>query len=72
MPLIQAPETEAEGVTPEVRSMLVQMYELAMLLRKRRFARGALELNMPEVEVDLGEHGEVIGAHLASHDESHR
>ncbi len=72
MPLIQAPETEAEGVTPEVRSMLVQMYELAMLLRKRRFARGALELNMPEVEVDLGEHGEVIGAHLASHDESHQ
>jgi ribonuclease R len=27
---------------------------------------------MPEVEIDLGEQGEVVGAHLASHDESHQ
>lgn len=27
---------------------------------------------MPEVEVELGEQGEVVGAHLASHDESHQ
>ena len=43
-----------------------------MILRKRRFKRGALELNMPEVEIDLGEQGEVVGAHLASNDESHQ
>ena len=43
-----------------------------MILRKRRFQRGALELNMPEVEIDLGEQGEVVGAHLASNDESHQ
>ena len=38
-----------------------RMLELAMILRRRRFARGALELNMPEVEIDLGDQGEVVG-----------
>ena len=52
--------------------MLGQMLELAMILRRRRFARGALELNLPEIEIDLGEQGEVTGAHLAVNDESHQ
>ena len=39
---------------------------------KRRFARGGLELSMPEIEIDLGEQGEVVGAHLASNDVSHQ
>ena len=52
--------------------MIARMLELAMLLRRRRFKRGALELNMPEVEIDLGDQGEVVGAHLASHDVSHQ
>ncbi len=43
-----------------------------MILRRRRFERGALELNMPEVEIDLDDEGKVKGAHLASHDESHQ
>ena len=66
------PEAPHEGVSPELVALLGKMLELARLLRKRRFARGALELNMPEVEIDLGEQGEVVGAHLASHDESHQ
>ena len=45
--------------------MLGEMLELAMILRSRRFERGALELNLPEVEIDLGDQGEVTGAHLA-------
>jgi ribonuclease R len=61
-----------EGVTPEVRDLLVKMLELAMILRKRRFARGALELVMPEVEVELDDNGQVVGAHLAPDDESHQ
>ena len=32
-----------------------------MILRRRRFDRGALELNMPEVEIELGDQGEVVG-----------
>ncbi len=71
--VIQHPEGElASSLYPEVREMVARMLELAMLLRKRRFKRGALELNMPEVEIDLGEQGEVVGAHLASHDVSHQ
>ena len=37
--------------------MLGQMLELAMILRRRRFDRGALELNLPEVEIELGHGG---------------
>ena len=48
------------------------MLELAMILRRRRFARGALELNLPEVEIELGEQGQVTGAHLAVNDQSHQ
>jgi ribonuclease R len=48
------------------------MLDLARILRKRRIARGALELVMPKVEVDLGDAGQVVGAHLASDDESHQ
>jgi ribonuclease R len=70
--VLKAPDAEHEGVTPEVRDMLLKMLELAMILRKRRFQRGALELDMPKVAVDLGERGEVVGAHLEKDDESHQ
>ena len=69
--LLANPEAGAE-LAPEIRALVGRMHELAMILRKRRFARGALELTMPEVEVELGNEGEVVGAHLASHDESHQ
>ncbi len=71
-PVMNAPAEPHEGVEPEVASQLGLMLELAMVLRKRRFARGALELNMPEIEIDLGAEGQVVGAHLASHDASHQ
>jgi ribonuclease R len=71
-PVMNAPAEPHEGVEPEVASQLGLMLELAMVLRKRRFARGALELNMPEIEIDLGAGGQVVGAHLASHDASHQ
>lgn len=70
--VMMEPDAEHEGVAPEVVGLLGKMLELARILRARRVARGALELSMPEVEIDLGEQGEVIGAHLASNDESHQ
>lgn len=70
--VMKAPEADHEGVAPEVARMLGTMLELAQILRRRRFERGALELNMPAVEVDLGDQGEVVGAHLAVNDESHQ
>ena len=71
--ILQHPDGEAAtALSPELREMLKRMLELAMILRGRRFKRGALELSMPEVEIDLGEQGEVVGAHLASNDVSHQ
>lgn len=66
------PEEAVEGVSPEVRALLDRMLTLAMILRKRRFKRGALELTMPEVQVQLGDAGEVVGASLSHDDESHQ
>lgn len=59
-------------VAPRVLKLLQQMYALAMILRKRRFARGALDLDLPEVKIDMDRDGKVTGAHVVSHDESHQ
>lgn len=68
----QGSEGEDVDVSPKVRQLLKQMHELAMILRKRRFDRGALNLDLPEVKVDMHRDGKVAGAHLVSHDESHQ
>jgi ribonuclease R len=59
-------------LAPEVDALLERMFTLAMTLRKRRFRRGALELSMPELEIDLDKDGSVTGAHLAQNTESHQ
>lgn len=59
-------------LTPEVDTLLDGMFELAMILRKRRFKRGSLELSMPEVQIDLDTDGRVSGAHTAVNTESHQ
>jgi ribonuclease R len=60
------------AVEPEVLKLLVRMRDLAMILRKRRLKRGALELNMPEVELEYDDQGRVSGAHFLKHDVSHQ
>ena len=70
--VMKNPDGAHEGVAPEVVKMVANMLSLAMTLRRRRFTRGALELSLPEVEVELDRDGKVAGAHLASHDESHQ
>ncbi|QDU87492.1 Ribonuclease R [Pirellulimonas nuda] len=70
------PPPAGEGVkatlTPEVDALVADMFELAMMLRRRRLERGALELNMPEIKVDLDKDGRVSGAHLETQTESHQ
>lgn len=61
-----------DNLSPEVDTLLADMFELAMAVRKRRFERGALELSMPEVEIDLDKNGKVCGAHVAQNTESHQ
>jgi ribonuclease R len=60
------------AVPEEIHSLLMRMRELALILRDRRFRRGALELDMPEVELDYDDAGKVTGAHFAVHDLSHQ
>ena len=68
----QVSEAELPVVEPKVLALLKRMYELAMILRKRRFMRGALDLALPEVKIDMDRDGKVTGAHIVSHDESHQ
>jgi ribonuclease R len=72
LPIIEHPEQHGEGVSTKVRSLLVRMHTLAMMLRKKRFARGALDLQLPEVKIDFDADGRVTGAHQTVHDESHQ
>ena len=53
-------------------ALLGHMHALAMLLRKRRFPAGALELDMPEIKVDLDATGRVVGATRQANTESHQ
>ena len=59
-------------LTPEVHALLGRMHKLAMLLRGRRMKRGALELSMPELEIELDRDGRVCGAHVEENTESHQ
>ncbi|MFN9050627.1 MAG: ribonuclease R, partial [Planctomyces sp.] len=72
MPLIRQPDSAAaRREDPRVIRLLQQMLELAMLLRRRRTEHGALQMGIPEVEIDFDKDGHVTGAHERHHDESH-
>ena len=60
------------GHNPDVLALLKRMRDLALLLRKKRTRRGALELVMPEAVLDYDRDGRVVGAHFAEHDLSHQ
>lgn len=61
-----------EKLTSEVFHLLERMHNLAMTLRQRRLQRGAIELSLPEIKIDLDKQGQVKGAHLVEHTESHQ
>ncbi|MFM7867836.1 MAG: ribonuclease R family protein, partial [Planctomycetaceae bacterium] len=72
MPLIRQPDSPAaRREDPKVIRLLQQMFELAMLLRRRRTEHGALQMGIPEIEIDFDPDGNVAGAHERHHDESH-
>lgn len=71
--VLQAPSPPAPEVCdPEIYELLLRMRELAMILRQRRVKRGALELVMPEVELEYDDLGRVTGGHFQVHDVSHQ
>ncbi|MBA4066026.1 MAG: ribonuclease R [Isosphaera sp.] len=65
-------EDRTPPADPDVRAMLRRMRDLALLLRKKRFRRGALELTMPEAVLEYDADGRVSGAHFAEHTLSHQ
>jgi len=69
MALLDNPDHSTE---PEVLALVLRMRDLGMILRKRRLRRGALELSMPETELEFDAQGRVTGAHFAKHDVSHQ
>lgn len=71
MPLIEQPEAAKGRVNAKVVALLKKMHTLAMILRRNRFQNGALQMGIPEVEIDFDEDGNITGAHEAHHDESH-
>lgn len=57
------------------RSLAVHLkraWDLGGLLRRRRFAHGALDLDFPEVRVVLDEQGRAVGVKRTEYDESHQ
>jgi len=56
----------------EIRELLVNLLELMKVLRKKRFDRGALEMDIPETKIDLDDDGVVIGAHVYPYYDSNR
>ena len=53
-------------------SCILDIHELAQQLRARRFAAGALDIEMPEAEVMLDAEGEMMGLVARPNDESHQ
>lgn len=56
----------------ELWEMLQTLSSMAQTLRKRRFQAGALELDVPETEFDIGVDGMISGVRSVSTDESHQ
>ncbi len=56
----------------EIAGTLTECWKLASLLRKRRFANGALELEMPEIRVELDKLGRPTGYRREEYNESHQ
>lgn len=74
--ILEAPEDELKtrfpNENPEVIDMLREAWQLASLLRKKRFENGALDLDMPEVSVLLDEKGKPTGIEKSDYNESHQ
>jgi ribonuclease R len=56
----------------DVFRLVRDMHNLAMVMRRRRMRRGAFDLILPEIKIDLDDDGRVKGAHLVENTESHQ
>jgi ribonuclease R len=56
----------------DIRKLHTNLLELMQVLRKKRFERGSLEMDLPETKIDLDDDGAVIGAHVYPYYDSNR
>jgi ribonuclease R len=66
------PQQTESNYEPPVFELLMNMRELAQLLRTRQIERGVLDLVLPDVKIDLDHDGRVTGAHRVEETESHK
>ncbi|MBR2747262.1 MAG: ribonuclease R [Bacteroidales bacterium] len=55
--------SECGPVPDEVKEAVLTLNKLALKLRKKRFAAGAVSFDRPEMKVDIPENGKPIGVH---------
>ncbi len=70
--LLDRPKAWRKKLPADIYQLVRDMDELAMCLRGRRMENGSLELVLPEIKIDLGDDGKVVGAHVAENTESHQ
>ncbi|MDA0578351.1 MAG: ribonuclease R, partial [Verrucomicrobia bacterium] len=61
-----------EGLPEGVRTRIIAVHALAQQLRKNRFARHALDLDMPECEIVMGPNGMIQDVRVVVNDASHQ
>lgn len=70
--LIEHDALAAEFDDQELLERVKLLYELAMRLRERRIAGGAVELNLPEFRVVIDAEGKAVAMEEVEHDFSHQ
>ena len=60
------------AIPAKERKTICAISELAMQLRAARFADGALDIEVPEAEIELDDSGEMTGVATRDYDESHQ
>jgi ribonuclease R len=66
------PTPRVRDVPKPIRTLVERMHELAMILRHKRLAEGALDLSLREVKLVFDDKGAVTGARQVAHDVSHQ
>ena len=69
---LSTPELFIDKWGEPICRLLEDMHRLAMQLRKSRFKRGSLSMDLPDVKLDLDRSGKVKGAFRVEHTESHQ